>query len=115
MVCEMFEGKRICKLLHEGEWRFADCADIETMFRIIQSIPSPKVEPLKRWLAEATTTKLHRDRDSQGFEPLRKDAEEGGAVAGSAHLDIEKRTGRPVVASNNFKVLTGKFQEKNGT
>lgn len=29
-----------------------DCANTETMFRIIQSIPSPKVEPLKRWLAK---------------------------------------------------------------
>jgi hypothetical protein len=31
--------------------RLTDCADTETMFRVIQSIPSPKVEPLKRWLA----------------------------------------------------------------
>ena len=34
-------------------------------------------------LGEATTTRLHRDRDSHGIEPLRKDAPEGGAVAGS--------------------------------
>jgi hypothetical protein len=99
----VFEGKRIRKVLHKGEWwfsiidvvevlvggdrprkywsdlkqklaaegyvevsekigqlkvvapdgkqRFTDCANTETMFRIIQSIPSPKVEPLKRWLA----------------------------------------------------------------
>ena len=99
----VFEGKRIRKILHEGEWwfsiidvvevlvggdrprkywsdlkqklategyvevsekigqlkmaapdgkqRFTDCAETETLFRIIQSIPSPKVEPLKRWLA----------------------------------------------------------------
>ncbi len=35
----------------DGKMRLTDCADTETMFRIIQSIPSPKVEPLKRWLA----------------------------------------------------------------
>lgn len=35
----------------DGKKRFTDCANTETMFRIIQSIPSPKVEPLKRWLA----------------------------------------------------------------
>jgi hypothetical protein len=29
-----------------------DCANTETMFRIIQSIPSPKAEPFKRWLAK---------------------------------------------------------------
>jgi hypothetical protein len=35
----------------DGKLRFTDCANTETLFRIIQSIPSPKVEPLKRWLA----------------------------------------------------------------
>ncbi|OGG79898.1 phage antirepressor protein, partial [Candidatus Kaiserbacteria bacterium RIFCSPLOWO2_02_FULL_55_12] len=29
-----------------------DCGDTETMFRIVQSIPSPKAEPFKRWLAK---------------------------------------------------------------
>lgn len=36
----------------DGKMRETDCADTETMFRIIQSIPSPKAEPLKRWLAK---------------------------------------------------------------
>jgi len=35
----------------DGKQRLTDCANTETLFRIIQSIPSPKVEPLKRWLA----------------------------------------------------------------
>jgi len=35
----------------DGKYYATDCADTETMFRFIQSIPSPKVEPLKRWLA----------------------------------------------------------------
>ena len=35
----------------DGKWYETDCADTETMFRIIQSIPSPKAEPFKRWLA----------------------------------------------------------------
>jgi DNA-damage-inducible protein D len=35
----------------DGKLRFTDCANTETLFRIIQSIPSSKVEPLKRWLA----------------------------------------------------------------
>jgi DNA-damage-inducible protein D len=176
----------------DGKYYSTDCADTETMFRIIQSVPSPKVEPLKRWLAkvgkeridkrmrgiavrqdltdewqnrgagtsleyailtneimqgafelkvedykqvkglewenlrdhmtdieliltmlaEATTTKLHRDRDSKGFEPLTKDAQEGGAVAGSTRRDIEKRSGKPVVTGENFKVLAGKGRKK---
>jgi len=260
----VFEGKRIRKILHEGEWwfsiidviealvggdrprkywsdlkkklfqegyvelsekigqfkmaapdgkqRFTDCANTETMFRIVQSIPSPKVEPLKRWLArvgkerideienpelamgrmqelyekkgypkewidkrlrgiavrqdltdewkdrgasthlefailtneimqgafglkveeykqvkhlerenlrdnmtdieliltmlaEATTTKLHRDRASQGMVPLKKDAHDGGAVAGRTRKDIEAQTSKPVISSKNFKEL----------
>jgi len=32
----------------DGKMRETDCADTEGMFRIIQSIPSPKAEPLKR-------------------------------------------------------------------
>lgn len=201
-------------LAPDGKQRLTDCANTETMFRIIQSIPSPKVEPLKRWLArvgkerideienpelamarmqelyekkgypkewidkrlrgiavrqdltdewkdrgarsnrefailtneimqgtfdlkveeykevkglerenlrthmtdmeliltmlaEATTTKLHRDRDSQGFEPLKKDAQDGGAVAGRTRKDIEKQSGTPVVSNENFKQLAG--------
>lgn len=38
-------------LAPDGKMRLTDCANTETMFRIIQSIPSPRVEPLKRWLA----------------------------------------------------------------
>ncbi len=36
----------------DGKMRNTDCADTETMFRIIQSIPSPKAESFKRWLAK---------------------------------------------------------------
>ncbi len=206
-------------LAPDGKERFTDCANTETLFRIIQSIPSPKVEPLKQWLArvgkerideienpelsmermqevyekkgypkdwidkrmrgiavrqdltdewkdrgatsssefavltneimhgafglkvdeykqvkglrrenlrdhmtdieliltmlgEATTAKLHRDRDSQGMEPLRKDAKDGGAVAGRTRLDIEQQTGQPVISSGNFKRLTPKLPQR---
>ena len=196
----------------DGKFYMTDCATSETLFRIIQSIPSPKVEPLKRWLAkvgkerldeienpelamgrmqelyekkgypkewidkrlrgiavrqdltdewkargvassvefailtneimqgtfalkvdeykqvkalarenlrdhmtdieliltmlgEATTTKLHRDRDSQGIAPLKKDAKDGGAVAGRTRKDIERQSGKPVISPENFKQL----------
>ncbi|TAN34009.1 phage antirepressor protein [Patescibacteria group bacterium] len=39
-------------LAEDGKMRETDCADTEGIFRIIQSIPSPKAEPLKRWLAK---------------------------------------------------------------
>lgn len=65
------------------------------------------MELILTMLAEATTTKLHRDRDSQGFEPLKKDAQDGGAVAGRTRKDIETQSGTPVVSGDNFKQLTG--------
>jgi hypothetical protein len=36
----------------DGKQRDTDCANTEMLFRIIQSIPSPKAEPFKRWLAQ---------------------------------------------------------------
>ena len=36
----------------DGKCYETDCGDTETMFRIVQSIPSPKAEPFKRWLAK---------------------------------------------------------------
>ncbi|PIQ56123.1 MAG: phage antirepressor protein [Comamonadaceae bacterium CG12_big_fil_rev_8_21_14_0_65_59_15] len=206
-------------LAPDGKQRLTDCANSETLFRVIQSIPSPKVEPLKRWLAkigkerldeienpelamgrmqalyekkgypkewidkrlrgmavrqdltdewkergaasnldfailtneimqgtfglkvddykqvkaltrenlrdhmtdieliltmlgEATTTKLHRDRDSVGMITLQKDAKDGGAVAGRTRKDIEKQSGQPVISSANFKQLAVKKVKK---
>jgi DNA-damage-inducible protein D len=66
------------------------------------------MELILTMLAEATTTKLHRDRDSNGFVPLKKDAQDGGAVAGRTRKDIEQQSGTPVVSSENFKSLAHK-------
>lgn len=63
------------------------------------------IELILTMLAEATTTKLHRDRDSQGMVPLKKDAQDGGAVAGRTRKDIEAQTGTPVISGGNFKQL----------
>jgi DNA-damage-inducible protein D len=42
---------RLKLLAEDGKMRLTDTADIETLFRIIQSVPSPKAEPVKLWLA----------------------------------------------------------------
>jgi len=39
-------------LAPDGKMRATNCANTEGIFRIIQSIPSPKAEPFKRWLAQ---------------------------------------------------------------
>ena len=36
----------------DGKFYSTDCANTKNMFRIIQSIPSPKAEPFKQWLAQ---------------------------------------------------------------
>jgi DNA-damage-inducible protein D len=42
----------------DGKERVTDAADAETLLRIIQSIPSPKAEPIKQWLARVGTERL---------------------------------------------------------
>ena len=65
------------------------------------------IELILTMLGEATTTKLHRDRETKGFDPLKRDAHDGGAVAGRTRKDIEQQAGKPVVSSENFKGLSG--------
>ncbi len=51
-----FEPSTVCRQLKieapDGKMRFTDCSNTEGILRIIQSIPSPKAEPFKRWLAK---------------------------------------------------------------
>jgi len=53
---EGFEPSTVCRQLKmqapDGKQRLTDCANTEGVLRIIQSIPSPKAEPFKRWLAK---------------------------------------------------------------
>jgi len=203
---------------HDGKMRNTDCANTETLFRIIQSIPSPKAEPFKRWLAkvgyervqeiedpelatkrtralykakgypddwiekrmrgiaireqltgewdnrgikeqkdyailtaeiskatfgltpseykkaknlkrenlrdhmndlelifsmlgEASTTNITKNRDSQGFEELKKDSQDGGRIAGNARKELEKESGQKVVSNNNFLPKQKKIED----
>lgn len=49
---------RLKMLAPDGKQRLTDCANTETLFRVIQSIPSPKVEPLQRWLTKVGKERL---------------------------------------------------------
>lgn len=60
------------------------------------------IELILTMLAEATTTKITQDRNSKGFLPLKKDAHDGGNVAGRTKKDIEEQSGGRVVSPNNF-------------
>ena len=207
----------------DGKMRPTDCANTESMFRIIQSIPSKKAEPFKRWLAkvgyeriqeienpelaqdrakeyyelkgypedwiekrlrgiairqeltdewkerrvdekrdyailtneiskatfgksikehrkiksldpmnknqnlrdhmtdleliftmlgEKSTTEITKSRESNGFDECFDSSKEGGKIAGNARKELEKKTGRKVVSSENFLSITGKKEIK---
>ena len=209
-------------LAPDGKMRLTDCANTESIFRIIQSIPSRKAEPFKRWLAkvgyeriqeienpelaqerakeyyelkgypkewiekrlrgiairqeltdewdqrgieekkeyailtneiskatfgvpikkhkqikgldpkfknqnlrdsmtdleliftmlgEASTTEITQSRDSEGFEECRESSREGGKIAGNARRELESKTGRKVVSSDNYLEITGKVKK----
>ena len=63
------------------------------------------MELILTMLGEATSTKFHQDRDSEGFISLKKDAKDGGDVAGRTRKDIERQSGKPIISRNNFKSL----------
>jgi len=60
------------------------------------------IELILTMLAEVTTTKLHQDRDAQGLPKLKRDAKDGGSVAGRTRKDIEKQTGKPALTEKNY-------------
>jgi len=72
------------------------------------------MELILTMLGEATTTKLTQTRDSQGFTPLKKDAKDGGGVAGRTRKEIEKLTSTKIVNQNNFLGKKNKDIELSG-
>ena len=64
-----FELSTICRQLKlesaDGKKYKTDCANTEGIFRIIQSIPSPKAEPFKRWLAKVGYERVQEIEDPE--------------------------------------------------
>lgn len=52
-------------LAKDGKMRMTDVADTEQLFRLIQSIPSPKAEPFKLWLAKVAAERLDEMQDPE--------------------------------------------------
>lgn len=49
----------------DGKMRMTDVADQEQLFRLIQSIPSPKAEPFKMWMARVAAERLDQIQDPE--------------------------------------------------
>ncbi|MDD3486879.1 MAG: Bro-N domain-containing protein [Candidatus Moranbacteria bacterium] len=63
------ELSTICRQLKmrstDGKYYLTDAADTEAIFRIIQSVPSPKAEPFKRWLARVGYERIEEINDPE--------------------------------------------------
>ncbi|MBP5170470.1 MAG: hypothetical protein ILP04_00195 [Bacteroidales bacterium] len=100
----------------DGKKRNSDIADQKQLFRIIQSIPSPKAEPFKQWMAQVASERIDEMQDPElaidrGYEYYRRlGYSEGwinermkGKEARKALTDEWKRTG---VQGQQYATLT---------
>lgn len=64
-----FELSTVCRQLKlkasDGKMRMTDVASTKVLFRIIQSIPSPKAEPFKQWLAKVGYERIQELNDPE--------------------------------------------------
>jgi hypothetical protein len=101
-----------------GGRQMLQCWNTEGVFRLIQSIPSPKAEPFKRWLAKVGYERIQEIEDpelgtkrtralykAKGFPQNKQAAHSGGTVAGNARRELEKKSGRKVVSRENYLQL----------
>lgn len=49
----------------DGKMRMTDVATTQQMFRLIQSIPSPKAEPFKQWMTQVAATRIDQMQDPE--------------------------------------------------
>ena len=100
----------------DGKMRLTDVADQEQMFRLIQSIPSPKAEPFKLWMAKVASERVDEIQDPElaidrGYEYYRRlgyseawiNERMKGKEARKALTDEWQRTG---VAGQQYASLT---------
>lgn len=63
------EPTTICSTLklmaEDGKMRLTDVATQEQLFRLIQSIPSPKAEPFKQWMAQVASERIDEMQDPE--------------------------------------------------
>jgi DNA-damage-inducible protein D len=109
-------------LAEDNKLRETDCANTQTMLRIIQSIPSPKAEPFKMWLAQVG---FERIQEIENPELAQKRTREIYKAKGYPDSWIEKRmrgiqvreelTGewqkRGVKESSEFSILTAEISK----
>jgi hypothetical protein len=63
-------------------------------------------------LGEASAKEITINKNVQGFVENKKAASEGGAIAGNARKELERKSGKEVVSRNNYKQFTQKSLKK---
>jgi len=96
----------------DGKKYATDCANTETMFRIIQSIPSPKAEPFKRWLAKVGYERIQEIEDPELAQERMKNIYE---QKGYSKDWIDKRLRGIAIRQNltekDFAILTAEISK----
>jgi len=70
---------RLKIMAEDGKMRMTDVADTEQLFRLIQSIPSPKAEPFKQWMAHVATIRIDQMMNPElSLEQAREDYRKKG-------------------------------------
>lgn len=101
----------------DGKFYTTDATDTETLFRIIQSIPSPRAEPIKQWIAKVAAERVAEEmQPSLAIERLRRMYIKKGYTDEWIHKRLESigiRTittaewhGRGAMPGKEFAVLT---------
>lgn len=92
----------------DGKKYATDAADTETILRIIQSIPSPKAEPFKQWLAKVGTERLEELGQSDllaGMTPEQKAIFLRGQMSDRNTSLADAASGSGVITSREFAVF----------
>ena len=96
----------------DGKRYNTDVADIEQLLRIIQSIPSPKAEPFKLWLAQVGRERIEEtiltdeiSRAWSGMSTRQYKNLKGLKVAGRTRKDIASQSDTPVITTKNAAQL----------
>ena len=83
--------KQLKMVSTDGKKRLTDVANTRQMLRIIQSVPSPKAEPFKLWLAEVGNERLNEIADPEKASPLNAQDKQALDVTDADYQLLEER------------------------
>ncbi len=93
----------------DGKFYETDCANTESLFRIIQSIPSPKAEPFKQWLAKVGYERIQEIENPElAQERMKQLYEQKGLMSQSDIINKFIQTAFPCCRVSQFPAYCSK-------